>query len=328
MRSPRSVMSFAGALAMLFSSAAFAQGAGNYPAKLVMMVLPYATGGSTDIEARIHAVKLSEMLGQQFVVDYKPGAGTTIGTNFVARAAPDGYTLLIASGSHTIAPSLYKDLPFDNIKDFATIALVGRYPQAIVVHSAFPSKTMAEYIAYAKANPGKVNFGTGGAGNVGHLVGEKLHSATNTKATFVHYKLFASLMTDLISGRVDSISTSLQGALPQVKAGKLRFLAVTSNVRTKLLPDVPTVAETLGLADFDVANWTGYVAPAATPAAIVNRLADAFAKVSKLPEVMANVDAVGGVAIYAGPAQFRQYLVNETEQWRKVITENGIKLEE
>ena len=297
-----------------------------YPSRPVTIVSPFAAGGPSDKEVRLETDKMQELLRQPFLVDFRAGAGGTIAASYVAKARPDGYTLLLNLSSFTTTPALFKDLPFDIAKDFAPVSVVSEKPTALVVGASFPAKNIVEYLAYAKANPGKLNYATTGPGSNQHLVGAWLHSFTNTSVTFVHYKGSAPLGLDLAAGRVDVSSTTLLAILPQVKSGKLRALAVTDRSRSKLLPDVPTMMEQ-GV-NLVYANWTGVLAPGATPVAIVNKLSDAFAKIVRTPDVIAKLEAAGNVPVGNAPAQFKQLIATETVTWQKVVREAGIKMEE
>ena len=313
---------------MLLSSGVFSQGTIDaYPSKPVLVIVPYVPGGAAGNEARLEATKMGSLMGQPFLVDFKPGAGTTVGTAFVAKAAPDGYTLLAVPSGFTIFPALYKDLPFDVLKDFSPISLMTKKHMAMLVHPSFPAKTFSEYISHARANPGKINFGTSGAGDIIHLAGAWVHSATNTKVTFVHYKGAAPRNLDLLAGRVDVAVLSLLSAVPLLKAGRLRFMGITNDTRSPLLPDMPTIAEQ-GIPGFNAVLWQGFSAPGATPTAIVNKLGDGFARVTKAPEVAGPLEAEGSVMVGSTPAQFRQIIIEETVRWRKLVQENDIKLDE
>ena len=300
--------------------------ADTFPSKVVTLVVPYAPGGAAEKEARIYAGKLTGFYNQPFVLDLKPGGGTTIATAYVAKSAPDGYTLLAVPSGMAIFPSLYKDLPFDTIKDFAPITQMSRRISVLIVPPSFPAKTFQEYIAYARANPGKVNYGTSGSGDIVHLTGAWMHSATGTKATFFHYKGTGALLPDLISGRITATASGL-AVLPLINAGKLRALAVTNENRSKLLPEVPTIAEQ-GLPGFDSVVWQGYSAPAATPAPVVNKLNEGFVRVARSPDVVAALEADGAVMVGNTPAQFRQIIISETARWKKLIQETGIELDQ
>ncbi len=308
--------------------AASAQGnPAAYPAKPVTLILPLAAGGPVDVETRVYSTKLTEMTGQPFLVDYKLGAAGTIAGAYVAKAAPDGYTVLVVNGAFTTFPALYTNLSFDVLKDFAPVSLASKRGQLLLVSPSFPAKTYAEYIAYARANPGKINLGTTGAGSGTHLAGAWLHSATNTRVTFVHYKGTGPLLPDLMAGRIDVTVAAVPPTLQLIKSGKLRALAMMGDRRTSFLPDLPTVAE-MGVPGYDYSGYTGFFAPGATPPALVARLNEVFVKAVKSPDVSSRLEADGNIMVGSTPAQFRQMLVTEAAVWRKVVDENGIKLEE
>jgi tripartite-type tricarboxylate transporter receptor subunit TctC len=316
------------AAATLLAASAFSQGAADaYPSKPVTVVNPYAPGGTADTETRLYTAKLMAMTGQPFIVDYKPGAGTAIGTAYVAKAPADGHTLLVATGSLTVLPALYKDLTFDAVKDFAPVSLMSQRTSVLIAHPSFPAKNFVEYIAYAKAHPGKINFGTAGAGSITHLAGAWIDGATRTSATFIHYKGTGPVMPDLLAGRVDVTAAGLLSALPFIKSGKLRAVAVMGAQQSKLLPGVQTIAEQ-GIPGYNYASWLGISAPGSTPPAIVNKLSEVLARVAKSPDVAGPLEAEGGTMIGSTPAQFRQVIVTEIERWQKVVRDAGIKLEQ
>ena len=239
----------------------------NYPTRAITLVIPFAPGGSTSIVGRGIADKMSELLGEKVVVDNRPGAGGTIGTKAVAKSDPDGYTLLLGyTGTLAIGPSLYKSAGYDPRKDFAPIGLIGNAPNSLVVHPSFPAKTVAELIAYAKANPGKVNFGSAGAGTVSHITGEYFARTAGITLVHIPYKGTGPALTDLLGGHIPMAFAPIPASHPNVSAGKLRALAVTSTTRSSLLPDVPTMAEA-GLPGFDASLYYGLAAPAGTPRA-------------------------------------------------------------
>ena len=316
------------ALLAFLALPAWAQGtADNWPVKPVTLVVPFAAGGPVDIEARRHARKLGELSNQSFLVDYKPGAGETIGTTFVARAAPDGYTVLVASSSFTISPYLYKGLAYDITRDFTPVSLVSQRSSLILAHPSFTVKNFADFLGYAKANPGKMNYGTSGAGGVAHLAGAWLAGLTGIKVTFVHYKGAGPLQVDMVAGRVETGAMNVLAALPHIKSGKLVPIALQSDTRSPLLPGIPTVAEQ-GVAGYNYRGWFGIVAPAATPAAVVNRLSDLFSKTAKSADVAGPLAAEGVDTVGSTPAQFRAMIAAENERWKKLIQENGIRLED
>ncbi len=316
------------AAATLLAGVAFAQSAADaYPSKPVLLVNPYAPGGPADTETRIYAAKLGAMLGQPFIIEYKPGAGTAIGSAYVAKAPADGYTLLVTTGSLTVLPALYKNLAFDASKDFAPLSLMSQRTSVLLAHPSFPAKNFREYIAYAKANPGKINFGTAGAGSITHLAGAWMHGATDTSVTFIHYKGTGPVMPDLLAARVDLMAAGLLSALPFVKSGKLRALAVMGAQHSTLLPGVQTIDEQ-GIPGYNYVSWLGISAPAGTPPTLVNKLSEALARVAKSPDVAGPLEAEGGVMIGSTPAQFGRLMVTEIDRWRKVVRDAGIKLEQ
>lgn len=313
----------------LVAGAALAQGVADaYPSKPVVMVIPFPPGGPTDLDARLYTQKLTENMRQQFLLDYRPGAGSTLGTAYVAKVAPDGYTLLVVTTGFNVAPAMYRSLPYDSVADFAPVALLTKRSSLLVVHPSLPVKSVAEYVAYARANPGKLNFGTPGSGGAPHLAGEWLHNLTNTKATFVHYKGTAQMVLDLVAGRLDAAISVPAGVLAHARSGKLRLLASSGAERSKLLADVPTIAEG-GVAGYDYTGGLGVLAPRGTPAPIVNKLSAEFARVSKSPDVFQKLAEDGNVlTVSSTPEQFRQHILTEVTRWRKVVADSGIKLEE
>lgn len=302
----------------------FAQSADGFPSRPVTLVVPYAAGGPADVETRLYAAKLS--LGQPMLVDYKPGAGATVGTAYVAKAAPDGHTLLLVSTGFTTFPALYKDLPFDTNRDFAPVSQTSRNDSLLLARPGFPVKDFAGYIAHARAHPGKINFGTAGAGGIIHLAGGWMHSATSTQVTFVHYKGGGPAVTDMLGGRIDVATAPLISALPLLKSGKAVALAIMNDRRSTLLPQLATIAEQ-GIPGYSYGNWYGFVAPARTPDAIVARLSEAMARMTRDPDVIATLEAAGSVLVGSTPAQFRQLLLQETARWQKVVKDTGIRLE-
>ncbi len=316
-----------GAGATGWAPAAKAQAADGYPARPVMVVAGIAAGGPIDLEARLYTPRIGAMLGQSFVLDFKPGASGTIGAALVARAKPDGYTLMVVSAGFTVFPSFYKDLSFDVVKDFAPVSLMSERTSVLQVPESFPVKSFPEYIAHARANPGKINYGTTGAGSITHLAGAWMHGATGTRVTFIPYKGTGPLLLELVAGRVDVASGTLVAALPIIRQGKVRPIAILNDKRSRLMPEVPTVAEQ-GVPGYNYSNWIGFIASAGTPPAIVNKLSEAFARVARVPEVVAALEAEGSTAVGSTPAQFRQLIATETARWQKVVDDNGIRLQE
>jgi tripartite-type tricarboxylate transporter receptor subunit TctC len=257
----------------LGASAGFHQAhAQSFPSRPITLVIPFAPGGSTSIVGRGIADKMSELLGEKVVVDNRPGAGGTVGTQAVAKSEPDGYTLVLGyTGTLAIGPSLYKNVGYDPRKDFAPIGLIGNAPNSLVVHPSFPAKTVAELITYAKANPGKVNFGSAGAGTASHITGEYFARSAGITLVHIPYKGTGPALTDLLGGHIPMAFAPIPASHPNVSAGKLRALAVTSAARSGLLPDVPTMAEA-GLSDFDASLYYGLAAPAGTPRPVIDKL--------------------------------------------------------
>ncbi len=307
--------------------AGWAQKADVYPSRPVTIVHPYPPGGSTDPEVRLYAQKLNENLGVPFLVDARPGAGTTIGTAAVSKAAPDGYTLVTLSPSFTIAPLIYRNLPYDAEKDIAPVSLMSKRASLVMVHAGLPIRTVPEYVAYVKANPGKFNFGTSSVGGVTHLGVVWFLNATNTNVDIVPYKGGGPMYVDLTAGRVHAAIVAAITGVPFMKSGKLRAIAVTSTERMKILPDIPTAAEQ-GATGYDYSFWIGFGAPGGTPAVIVNRMSSELVKVSKDPLITQKLASEANNSVGSTPEQFRQHISAEISRWRKVVADTGIKLEE
>ena len=301
--------------------------ADSYPTKPVTMIVPFGPGASTDSETRLYARKLAELTGGNFLVDYKPGAGTTTGTAYVAKAAPDGYTLLSFTSGFTSAPALYKQLPYDPIKDFAPVSLMTKRTIVIASPASAPFRNIAEYITYTRAHPGEINIATPGSGSGPHLNMAWLQGLIGTKVTYVHYKGTAPAMVDLLAGRVHVVATTLNTALPQIKSGKLRAIAIGNAERSPLLPDAQTVIEQ-GVPGYDYSSPFGFVAPGGTPAAIVNRINAELVKVARAADIVKAVEADGGLLIAGSPEQLRQLIAREINLYRKLAQDTGIKLEE
>ena len=323
----RAMIAVAAALVAPCNFASAQEATSAYPSRPVTIIIPITPGGSFDVSARMYAQKLSDGLQQPFVLDFKPGAGGTIGAAYVAKSTPNGYTIILVSPSFTTATLQYKDLPYDPLKSFAPISLVSSAPYVLVVTPSLAAKSVTEYIAYAKANPGKLNIGTTGAGAFNHLAAEWLHIATNTKATFIHYKSSPVYLTDLISGRIQGGISGIPFVKGQVAAGKIRALGVTSIARNPAYPDVPSFAEQ-GVAGYDAVNWFGFVAPAQTPAPIINKLSGELVRALKQPDVLSTLGNDGAQPIGSTPAQFGQFLANDLARWRKLVQDGDIKLEE
>ncbi len=318
----------AAATAAVLLCATFAVGSAtaaspDYPSKPIRFVVPAAAGGPTEITTRLLAQKMSETLGQPVIVDARPGAGGNIGAEFVAHAAPDGYTLLMATiGTQSINPTLYKKLPFDPDKDFAPISLVVQYPLILVVNPAVPVHSTHELIEYARANPGKLNRASGGSGTSMHLSGELFRSMANIDMPHIPYKGSAPALTDLAGGQVQVMFDSMMTALPMVKAGRLRALAVTGATRSPTVPSIPTIAES-GLPGYSAVGWIGAVAPAGTPPEIVQKLYVAIAAALKSPDLRDKLLATAAEPVGSSPAEFSAFMQTESRKWAKAVRESG-----
>jgi tripartite-type tricarboxylate transporter receptor subunit TctC len=314
------------ALAALMPLPGAAQGSA-YPTKPIRLVVPFPPGGATDILARNVAQKLTETWGQQVIVDNRPGAGGNIGSELVAKAAPDGYTLEMGTvGTHAINASLYAKMPYDHVKDFVPVILVAGVPNVLVVNPSVPVNSVAELIAYAKANPGKLNFASSGNGTSIHLSGELFKVMAGVQITHVPYKGSAPAMQDLLGGQVQLMFDNLPPSLPQIKAGKLKALAVTSTTRAAALPDVPTMAEA-GLPGFEASSWFGVLAPAGTPPAIVAKLNAEIGKWLASADAKEKLSAVGANIAGGTPEDFAKHIQLETAKWAKVVKESGAKVD-
>jgi tripartite-type tricarboxylate transporter receptor subunit TctC len=313
----------AAALGFVVSAAALAQ---NYPARPVTIIVPYSVGGTTDIVARLVATSIGNGLGEPLVVDNKAGGAGAIGWGTVARAAPDGYTLLTTEMSMAVAPALQQQLPFDAKKGFAHIVTAASAPHVLVVNPSVPAKTLKEFIAYAKANPGKLNYGSGGNGTNTHLGGELLKREAGISLVHIPYKGAGAVLQDLMGGQVQALVTSLPTALPHIKSGKLRALVVTSAKRSPLLPDVPSAPE-VGLPKFLMDFWVGFAAPAGTPAPIVDKLNKAIVAAVNSDEGKKRLADQGLVPVGNTPAAASKLVQDETQRWGAVVKAAGIKAE-
>jgi len=304
------------ALLLVASLAALAQE--PYPSKPVRLILPFPPGGGTDLLGRLIADRLSAALGQPVVTENRGGAGGNVGAEAAARSAPDGYTIVLVAPSIAISPTLYSKLNYDPIKDFAPIALVAQVPNVMVTHPSVPATTLAEFIAYARANPGKLNFGSGGLGTSNHLAGELFNLRTGAALTHVPYKGVNLAMNGVLAGEVHLVFIGVPVPAPHIKAGKLRGLAVLGRERSPLIPDVPTAAEA-GLADFDVTTWYGVLAPAGTPRPIIQRLNGELTKMMQAPEIKERLAGMGTDPLTSTPEEFGAYIKREMARWGDVI---------
>ncbi len=296
----------------------------SYPTRPVRMVVPFPAGGSTDIMARLTAQKMTEALGQQVIVDNRGGAGGIIGTDMVAKAQPDGYTLLMSSSiTHTAGPSLSKKTPYNVLTDFAPVTQTASVPLMFVINPSVPARSIKEFVALAKAKPGGLNYASPGNGTSGHLAAELFKSLAGINVVHVPYKGGGPALTDLIGGQVQMLIISAVAALPQVKNGKLRALALTSLKRSPALPDIPTVAES-GLPGYEVILWYGIFLPAKAPRAIVQRLNQEIVMIMNTPEMRARLAPEGGVAVGNTPEQFQEVIKADVKRWAEVVKNAGI----
>jgi tripartite-type tricarboxylate transporter receptor subunit TctC len=322
----------AGALAALLLAAATAflpglAAAQAYPSRPVKLVVPFPPGGSLDFTGRLLAQRLTEMWSQPVVVENKPGAGGNIGADLVAKSPPDGYTILLgALSTHAVNPSLYKTMPYDAVKDFAPITLIATTPNVLVVNAATPVNNVREFIAWTKANPGKLSFGSGSIGSGGHLAGELYKVETGTDAVHVPFKGGAPATQALLAGDTQFMFDNLANAMTQVKAGKLKALAVTTAQRSGLAPELPTMAEA-GLPGFDISTWYGLFAPAGTPAAVIAKWNADVTKILTSADVRAKLMADGAEPAPDTPEQFAQFIARELAKYARIIKASGAKVD-
>ena len=307
--------------------AAGAQASDAFPSKPIRLVVGFPAGGPLDQHARLLTDKLQGVLGQPVVLDYKPGAGGSVGAQDVMRSPADGYTLMLANtGVMVINPALYSKLPYNTLKDFTPIARTAMQPLALLVNNKVPAKTLGEFTAYAKANPGKVNFGSAGNGGISHLVPEMYKSAAGVDLVHIPYKGSAPAFTDLIGGQVQFMAESIPQAAAYHKQGKVRALAVTSKERNPALPEVPTAIES-GLKGFEVVGFYGFLAPAGTPKPVVDKLSGAFQQVMNNPEVKNRMVEQGADPAFLGSEAFGKFLSSEMPRWAAAVKASGTKLE-
>jgi tripartite-type tricarboxylate transporter receptor subunit TctC len=298
-------------------------GAQTYPARPVRLVVGYAAGGGTDITARLIAQWLSERLGQQFIVENRAGAATNIGTEAVVHAPADGYTLLLAHTANAINATLYEKLNFNFIRDIVAVAGIMRVPGVMVVNPLLPAETVSEFIAYAKANPGKINMASGGAGGPDHMSGELFKTMTGINMLHVPYRGLSPALTDLLGGQVQVIFSSLPAAIEYIKNDKLRALAVTTATRFEGMPDIPTVGDTVP--NYEASQWYGVVAPKNTPIEVIDRLNREVNSALTDPSMKARLADLGGTVLPGSPADFGELIADETEKWAKVVRASGAK---
>ena len=310
----------------LFASTTFVH-AQDYPSRPLRLIVPTAPGGGTDFTGRLVAAKLSESLGQQVVVENRGGGGGSVGADNAAKSTPDGYTLLLGSiATHAVNPALYKKLPYDHLKDFAPVSLIGTVPNAMVVHPSVPVKSMQEFIAYAKANPGKINYGSSGVGSPPHLSMELLRSMTGINLVHVPYKGAGPALADLLGGQMQAMCTSLAGLINFIKSGRVRALGVTTAKRNPQLPDVPTIVES-GIPGYEVTIWYAVFAPVATPKAIVQKLNTEMVKALNSPEMKERMALQGMDPAPSTPAELTAFVKIETAKWAKAAKDSGATAE-
>jgi tripartite-type tricarboxylate transporter receptor subunit TctC len=330
MRSPFRRRLIAASAAALLPLPLFAQTA--WPSKPVRIVVPFAAGGTTDILARALAPELSRVFGQPFIIENKPGAGGNVGADNVAKSAPDGYSLLMGTvGTHAINPALYPKMPYDHMKDFVPVTLVAGVPNVLVMNpakaEAYGIKSVPDLIRYAKANPGKLNMASSGNGTSIHLSGELFKTMTGTFMVHFPYRGSGPALLDLIGGNMDLMFDNLPSAMPQIKAGKLKALAVTSGERSAAVPELPTIAEAGPVKGFEASSWFGLLAPAGTPADIVNRVQQETAKALGSPALKERLLSQGAIPSGMSPADFTKLIAAETKKWAEVVKASGAKVD-
>jgi tripartite-type tricarboxylate transporter receptor subunit TctC len=318
---------------LVIQSAAFAAAmtvtgamAQAWPARPITLIVPFPAGGTTDVLARALGERLQQSLGQPVVIESRPGAGATIGADFVAKARPDGYTLLVGAVHHTIATSVYKKLPYDFQKDLAPITTIAMVPNVLVVNASTPAKNVTELVALLKADPAKANYGSNGNGTAQHLIGTQFQNNTGAKLTHIAYKGSGPLATDLLGGQVLMSFDTITPVLPHIKAGKLRPLAVTTATRSPALPDVPTLDEA-GLKGFNIGTWFGVLAPVATPKDVQARLNVEMVKIIKSPEFRQRMADIGADPIGDSQEQMAQTIKAETEKFGKLVKDANVVIE-
>lgn len=319
-------LALASALLLSSVAAAPALAQGSYPDKPIKLVLAFPPGGPTDLVARVLAQKLTEQMGQSVVVDNKPGANGNIAADMVAKAPADGYTVFYNTSAVALSPALYKKLNYDVRADFAPVALTAVIPLVLAVHPSVPVNTVQEFLAYAKANPGKLSYGSAGNGNITHLGAFLLLQSQGLTATHIPYKGSAPALIDIVAGQTQFITDTVNSALPFIRDKRLRALAVTSLKRTEVLPDVPTLDETVARG-FEVGAWQGVLVPAKTSPDIVKRLNAEVMKALAAPDVKAKLAVQGAVPLGSTPAEYGAYIQSELERWSQVVRQTGASLE-
>ena len=313
------------AIAFLLSLAFFGVHAQDaWPTRTVRLILPFPPGGGTDILGRMIAERLGAQLGQPVITENRGGAGGNVGAEAAARAAPDGYTIVLVAPSLAISPTLYSRLNYDPVKDFAPVSLVATVPNVMITQASLPAQSLQEFIAFAKGKPGALNFGSGGAGTSNHLAGELFNIVTGAKLVHIPYKGVNLAMQDVLAGNVHLVFIGIPAAAPHIKAGRLRALALVAPQRSSALPEVPTVAEA-GLRDFEFTTWYGVLAPAGTPRNVVNRLNIELVKIMHSPELKERLAATGTEPLTSTPEEFAAYIRQEISKWGEIIRKAGVK---
>lgn len=314
------------AAALLATGMGGALAQADFPSKPLTMIVPFSAGGTTDILARIVGQALGQELGESIIIENKPGAGGNIGAQQAARAKADGYTLFMGTvGTHAINQSLYKKLPYDPLKDFTPLSRVATVPNLLVAHPSRPYKTVQEMIAYAKANPGDVTYGSPGSGASPHVSGALFQSMTGAELTHIPYKGSAPAVSDLLGNQIAVMFDNMPSAIQHVRSGKLRPIAVTTAKRSPELPDVPTIAEA-GVPGYEATSWFGLWAPAGTPAPVLDKLHSALTKVLQDPAVVKKIADQGGEVVIDTPAEFEAFIQSEAAKWGKVVKESGAEV--
>lgn len=298
----------------------------NWPDKPIQLVIPYPPGGSADLLGRPLAVQLQQQLGQSVVLEYKPGAGGTLASQYIARARPDGYTVQMVLAAHAINASLYPKLPYDTQKDFAPVSLVANLPMIVAGSKKLPAKNIPELIAAAKAAPGQLTFGSAGNGNTGHLAAELFATEAGVRMTHVPYKGSAGVVNAMLAGDIDLTFDSISTSMPHIRDGRMHALAVTSSKRSPLAPEVPTIREQ-GIAHFDVTGWYAIIAPAGTPEAVRKRLSDEIAKALKQPQLLAQLTASGYEPVGSSPEALQKHIDAEVVRWAQVVKSTGARVD-
>ena len=315
----------AGGLLLIISSGAGV--AQNYPVKPIRYIVPFATGGTTDILSRLIGSKLTEAWGQQVLIDNRPGAGGNVGSEIAAKAPPDGYTILGGTvSSHSINTSLYSKMPYHPLRDFAPVTLLVTLPNVLIVHPSVPARSVKELVAFVKARPGQLRFASAGSGTSQHLSGELFMMLTGTKMIHVPYKGSGPASLDLLGGQIEMMFENSTSAVPYIKAGRMRALGVTTAKRTHVLPDTPTLMEA-GLAGFDISSWQGVFTPAGTPPDIVRKLHGEIVRIMGLPDIQRRLSDLGLTTIANSPEQFTAFIKAEIEKWQKIIKVSGARVD-